>query len=142
MKNIVVTAALAVAFASVSGASFAKKAPTCDIVGTWEDSYGAMATFPSDKKGTATAAVVCTGTYKITNTTLTTTTWDLSGTSKSKTCPPISAALTFATGVCDSASGTITVPGFGTLPDTFTQTGTTGTHRSPTRNSALTAGLK
>ena len=141
MKNIVLTAGVALACVSVSTAGFAKKPPACNIIGTWQDSYGAVATFPNEKKGTATAAVVCTGTYKLKNTTLTETTWDITGTSKNPSCPPISSALTFATGVCNLATGTITVPGFGTLPDTFTQTSTAVRH-APARNSDLTDGLK
>ena len=141
MQKIVLAAACAVAFTSLSSASFAKKPPACNVIGTWEDSYGAIATFPTEKKGTATAAVICTGTYKLKNTTLTTTTWNITGTSKDASCPPISSALTFATGVCNSATGTITVPGFGTLPDTFTQTGTAARH-APVRNDALVNGLK
>ena len=114
----------------------------CDVVGTWGDSYGVVATFTTDKKGTATATVVCATPFKLKTTTLTTTTWDITGTNKKcSSVSPVTVALTFDTGSCTSATGTITIPGYGQLADAWTLTGAPS-RRTPVAHSDMLNGLK
>jgi hypothetical protein len=109
----------------------------CNVAGTWSDSYGFSATFTKKGAGSAKApAEICSGTYKITSPTLTSTKWDLKGTAKS--CPAVAAALTFATGSCTSASGTVSAEGQ-TLDDTWTKG--KATHRAAEANKLL-SGLR
>ncbi|MEJ0048290.1 MAG: hypothetical protein WDN04_20815 [Rhodospirillales bacterium] len=114
-------------------------AAACKVVGTWTDEYGVSATFKTEKTGTASASSFCSKPYKITVTTRTKTAWDLSAASKKKSCPTITAALTFAKD-CLSASGTDTIPGIGTAPDTWTKTAAASRHAI--ENSTLSSGLK
>jgi hypothetical protein len=114
----------------------AHAATACNVAGTWTDSYSISAKFTKKGSGTAKApSAICSGTYKITSTTLTNTTWDLKGTAKG--CPTVTAALTFAAGSCTSASGTVTADGE-TLSDTWTKS--KAAHHSTV--SPLLSGLK
>lgn len=138
MKRALPVAAVLAACLLASGSASAAK---CNIVGTWTDTAaGATATFTTNKKGTSNIPAVCSKAYKLTVTTLTKTTWDISGTSKDVNCPsPVTADLTFSG--CASASGNVTIPGIGTIPDTFNKTGAIKTHPS-SRNNPLASGIK
>jgi hypothetical protein len=115
------------------------------VVGTWDDAYGVVATFTTDKAGTATASLICSAPFKLKSTTLTSTTWDITGTNKSKACKaysPVTAALTFTPGTCTSATGTLTVPGYGALPDTWTMTAAPARKTPVVHHSDMMNGLK
>lgn len=119
-----------IAFAAIAAslvASGAAHAAKCNIVGNWSDLYGITATFTTEKRGTADASIACSKPYKVVVTTLTKTTWDLTGTAKG--CPTAKAALTFATGSCTSASGTVTL-GTTSVNDTWTKSAG-AIHRAP-----------
>jgi len=143
------TTALAAAIAlAISGSAFAKTKTSCDIVGTWTDDYGISATFTTETAGSApNNGIVCpnTPTFSIKSKVKGTATWNLTATPDPKnSCKgtKITAALAFpGGGVCDTASGAITVPGYGELPDTWTQTGTVARH-NPVKNSPLLQNLK
>ncbi len=130
---------MALAFTMVSAGAVAK-GKKCDVVGNWTDSYGAMATFKTDRRGTATAAIICSGSYSLAVTKLTETVFDISATSKNKSCPAITVALTFAKGSCTSASGTLMAEGQ-SLADTWTKSGKL-VSRAAAPSPALTNGLK
>jgi hypothetical protein len=131
-------AALSLCALTLANPALAKKSQ-CNIVGTWTDDYGATANFTSEKGGTATAAAICSGTYKVKVTDLTKTIFDLSG--KAKGCPSVTADLTFAQGSCTSASGTLTIEGQSPLNDTWTLQGAPA-RRVPSHNASLSQGLK
>jgi hypothetical protein len=137
MKRILHTTAIVIACCATTSA-FAAKA--CKIVGTWTDEYGVTAKFTTEKKGTATDSSFCPKAYKATVTTRTNTNWDLTAVSKDKSCPTVSAALTFQNGGCTVASGTDTISGLGTVSDTWTKSAADA--RRATENSALSSGLK
>jgi hypothetical protein len=142
MKSIVPVAAVLAACLLASGsASAAKK---CNIVGTWTDQLvGASASFTTEKRGSATIGAICpSAAYVLTVTTLTNSTWDITGKAKaSAKCPTIAAALTFTAGGCTQASGTITVEGQQPIPDTFNKTASIKVNPA-TRSNALSAGIK
>jgi hypothetical protein len=148
MKHNIVACGLALALVTAgSTAAFAKKAPPCNIVGFWTASVdGGLETetfeMTTNKAGTSPDMnPECNNeTSKIKSTKITSTTWNTSITSK-KCSVVITTAATFNTGVCNAATGTITVPGIGTLPLTLTEN--TGAKRSPSRASiALMDGFK
>jgi hypothetical protein len=137
MKSIVAASAILAACLISGGASAAKK---CTVVGTWTDTVaGASATFTTNKRGSASIAAACPSTYKLLVTTLTNTTWDITGTAKK--CPTVTAALTFTPGGCTQASGTVTIPGIGSIPDTFNKTAAIKTHEA-SRSNPLASGIK
>lgn len=136
-------AALGVAMAvATSGGAFAKT-KSCTVVGTWTDSYGTTLDMTTSKKGTAGGNQECNNeTANIATTTLSATVWDLKITSK-KCTVVITGDYNFAAGSCTSATGTITIPGVGTLPDTLTLTSAAAAHRAPAAAPrALTRGMK
>jgi hypothetical protein len=137
--RIVIAASIA---ASLLSPIASAKTTKCNVVGTWGDSYGVVATFTTDKKGTATATLVCATPFKLKSTTITSTTWDITGTNKKcSSVSPVYVALTFDTGSCTSATGTITIPGYGQLADAWTLTGAPA-RRTPAPRSDMLNGLK
>ncbi|HTZ71159.1 MAG TPA: hypothetical protein VMB71_10960 [Acetobacteraceae bacterium] len=126
MNRLIITLAVAMGLVASSHA-FAKK---CSVVGVWKDAnYGETFTMKSNKKGTAGANPLCSNGNSIISTTdLSKTTWDFNITSKSCSAV-ITADFTFDKGSCTAASGTLTIPGVGTLPDSITNT--SGTVRRP-----------
>jgi hypothetical protein len=123
-------------------AGTAKKGAKCNIVGTWTDSYEVTAKITSKKAGTATAPLLCSGTYSIAITGLTKTGGTFNATSTDTKCPPAVAVLTYETGSCTKATGTLDVPSLGLkLNDTWTEKSSKA--RVPAApSSALTGGLR
>jgi hypothetical protein len=134
-------AALAAAVVMSMSAGSAMAAKQCNIVGKFTDSLGSAGKFKSEKKGTVSNASICSAPYALKVTTLTKTVIDITGTSKNPSCGALSGNFTFNDGGCTSASGTVTIAGLGSLPDTITKTGKTE-HRPPADTSMLSAGLK
>jgi hypothetical protein len=95
----------------------------------------------TDKKGSAGPNPLCTNeASKVITSTRSSTVWDFNITSK-KCAVVITADFDFAAHSCTSASGTISVPGVGSLPDTINLTA--GAKHSPSRAPAgLMSGLK
>jgi len=141
MIRYILAATVALAFAN-PGSAFAKK---CNIVGFWTGTVlGQTEDFQmtTDKKGTSPDEnPECNNeTSKVKSTTITTTTWDFNITAK-KCSTVITVSSTFNTGVCDAASGTITIPGTGSFPITLSESG--GAKRTPSRAPVtLMSGLK
>ncbi len=121
---------------NMGSASAAKK---CNIVGTFTDTLGSMGQFTSEKAGTATNAVACSTTYKLTVTKLSNTVLDIKG--KAKKCGALTGDFTFDAGSCTTASGSLIVKGLGTFNDTITIMNT-AVKSKPVDNSALINGLK
>jgi hypothetical protein len=151
MKQSIVAIGLgmAVVAASSSGA-FARKQPPCAVTGFWTASVAGGAETESfimttKKKGTSPDANPECPKSTVTNiksTTITSTTWNTNITGNKKCTTVITTAATFNTGSCTAASGTITIPGVGSLPLTLTED-TGGVKRTPHRTlSALFEGLK
>lgn len=138
MKNAT-CAAIAAAAVMTFAASNAMAAKKCNIVGSFTDSLGSTGKFTSEKKGTVMNTAICPTAYKLTVTKLTTKIIDIKGTTKA--CGALTGAFTFATGSCDSASGTVTIQGIGSFPDTITRSGADA-HRASPDTSALTAHMK
>lgn len=134
-------AALAVAVALTLSAGTAEAAKKCNIVGSFTDSLGSTGTFKTEKKGTVSNANICPAPYSLTVTKLTKTVIDVSGTSKNKSCGALTGDFTFNNGGCTSATGTVTIAGLGSLPDTITHTGNVA-HSPAADTSSLSAGLK
>jgi hypothetical protein len=134
-------AALAAAALLTLSAGSADAAKKCNIVGTFTDTLGSTGTFKTEKKGTVSNANICPSPYSLTVTTLTKKVIDVSGTSKDKSCGALTGDFTFDNGGCVSASGTVTIAGLGSLPDTITHTGKAA-HRPPADTSMLSTGLK
>jgi hypothetical protein len=126
MKHVVFATAAALALGT-GAASAAKK---CNIVGAFTDSLGSSGDFTSEKKGTVSNADICPDAYKLKVTKLTETVIDVKGKSKDKSCGALTGAFTFNDGGCDSATGSVTIVGIGTLPDTITKT-QDNTHAEP-----------
>lgn len=137
MIRTVSAASIVASFLLVSGGAHAAK---CNIVGKWTDSYGIDATFTTLRAGTATApAALCPKTYKLKVTSLSKTVFDV--TASVSSCPTAVAKLTFASGSCTSASGTITADGQ-SVSDTWTKTGKAVRARPSADISALSRGLR
>jgi hypothetical protein len=123
MKKISCIAAAAVCVSLFAGHGAAAKTKLCNLTGNWTDELGATAVIKG-KKGTATAPAICsTGTYTLKITNLTVTGFDITGKTKDKSCPGVTAALAFVNGNCALAAGTITVGGSETLDDEWTNNG-------------------
>ena len=126
------TTALSCALALAgTGQAFAAK---CNVVGFWSGTVlGQTENFQmtTDKRGTSPDEnPECNNeTSKVTTTTLTKKAWDFNITAK-KCSTVITVQSTFNTGVCDAASGTITIPGAGSYPITLTES-TGGAQRTP-----------
>jgi hypothetical protein len=123
--------------ATAGTASAAKK---CNIVGNFTDSLGSSGTFTSEKKGTVSNGLICSAPYALTVTTLTLATIDIKGKSKDKSCGALTGSFAFQNGGCDSATGTVTIVGFGTANDTITKS--TAAARQAPENAALIGKLK
>jgi hypothetical protein len=136
-NNAAIIASVAVAL-SAGTASAAKK---CDIVGKFTDSLGSTGKFKSEKKGTVSNSNICAVPYKLTVTKLTETVVDIKGTAAGNSCGALTGDFTFNNGGCDSASGTVTITGIGSLPDTITRSGKSLEH-APADTSMLSAGFK
>ncbi|HTZ69084.1 MAG TPA: hypothetical protein VMB71_00390 [Acetobacteraceae bacterium] len=138
MIRHIATISLAMSLVS-SGFAFAAK---CPVAGTWKDTnYGETFVMKSNKKGTAGANPECSNeNSQITTTTLSKKIWDFNITSKNCSVV-ITADFDFAKGSCTSASGSITIPGVGTLPDSINKTAT-ARRSPPPAQSTLGSGLK
>jgi hypothetical protein len=134
-------AAIAAAVIMSMSTGTALAAKKCDIVGNFTDSLGSTGTFKTEKKGTVSNANVCSAPYALTVTKLSKTVVDIKGKSKNPSCGALTGDFTFNNGGCTSASGTVTIAGIGSLPDTITETGK-AYHRPPADTSMLSAGLK
>jgi hypothetical protein len=135
--NAVVAAAIVMSM-TAGNALAAKK---CNIVGKFTDSLGSTGDFKTEKKGTVSNANVCPSPYALKVTKLSETVVDIAGKSTDKSCGALTGDFTFNNGGCDSASGTVTIAGIGSLPDTITKTGK-AQHHAPADTSMLSAGLK
>jgi hypothetical protein len=134
---VLIGAAMAIAAAG-STAALAKKAKPCDVVGFWTATITGTTTsvagftMTTDHAGTSPYPnPECNNeTSKIHSTLITNTNWDT--TISAKKCKVvITTAATFNTGVCDAATGTLTIPGAETLPITLTEVG--GAKREPSK---------
>jgi hypothetical protein len=129
-----------IAITGLAGVAHAKAAK-CNIVGTWTDSYDVTAKITSKKAGTATAPVLCSGTYTIKISGLTQKGGTFNATSTDKSCPAAEAVLTYEQGSCTKATGTLTVKSLGlNLNDTWTEKQASRVPASP--SAALIGGLK
>jgi hypothetical protein len=137
MTKMLVAALLGAAFVASSGSAFAAK--KCNIVYPFTDSLGSTGKFTSEKKGTVSNSSICAKSYSLTVTKLTLTDIDITGKSKDKSCGALTGSFTFNNGGCDSATGTVTIVGLGTLPDTVTKSGSA--RHTPVDISALTKNL-
>ncbi|HTZ69759.1 MAG TPA: hypothetical protein VMB71_03825 [Acetobacteraceae bacterium] len=120
-------------------------AAKCNVVGTWTDTAeSAQFIMKTNKKGsTSTPNPLCNNEKStITTTDLSKTVWDSNITSKNCTVV-ITADFNFDKHSCTSASGTLTIPGVGTIPDSITKTGSAKPprHQLPARP-AIADGLK
>ena len=115
----------AVAFGA-SVAQAASKCPANNIIGTWDDQYGSVATITSETKGTATASsIVCNQTGTVYNLVI-----KLSSNAqvakatgkppKGSSCPVVKATLKYAKGDCNTASGPVQFNGI-SINDTWTK---------------------
>ena len=112
----------AIALAVLLGAAGqAHAASGCKIIGTWTDLHSGTAHFKSNKLGSAIAPNLCSAHYVLKVTTLTSTSFDLSGTSKDASCPSFTAALTFKGTACTVAAGEVTVANKGSYHDVWTK---------------------
>lgn len=130
--------AVAVGFGSTTGAIACAKS---NIIGTWDDSYGAVATITSLKGGTATApSIICSNgaTYNVVVNSLTLKKAKFTGTATG--CPTVTATLAYAKGSCTKASGPLVVSGLGTLQDTWTKV--SAIRHSAVATSTLSDGLR
>jgi len=134
---VLIGAAMAIAAAGSSPA-LARRAPPCNVVGFWTATITGTTTsvagfqMTTNKKGTSPYPnPECNNeTSKIHSTLITSTNWDTTISAK-KCSVVITTAATFNTGVCNAASGTLTIPGLETLPITLTEVG--GAKREPSR---------
>ena len=133
-------AAAAMATAMTAG-NTATAAGKCNIVGKFTDSLGSTGKFRTEKKGEVFNSVICSVKYNLTVTELTKTVVDVKGKTKGNVCGALTGDFTFNNGGCDSASGTVTIVGLGSFPDTITRTGK-DSERPPADTSMLTTGLK
>ena len=93
----------------------------CNLAGTYTDSLGSTIVFKNNKHGTANNPAICPSMYKLTVTTNTQTALDVKGTAKG--CGALTAVLVPNYPTCTSASGTVTIQGLGSFPDTITKQG-------------------
>ena len=146
MKQSIAMIGLGMALAATaSTGALAKKAKPCDVVGFWSATISgttvAVAGFEmsTNKKGVSPYPnPECKSeTSAIKSTLITATNWDT--TVKSKKCKVvITTAATFNTGVCNGATGTLTIPPSTVYPITLTEVG--GAKRLPSRT--LMTGFK
>jgi hypothetical protein len=123
--------------------------PANNIIGTWDDQFGSVATITSKTKGTATASsAVCnkTGTiYKLAITLVggpPPTTAKVVGTApKASGCPVVHATLKYQKGSCTVASGPVKFNGI-TLQDTWTKQAKSTETRRQSQSSSVSDGLK
>jgi hypothetical protein len=143
MKKTSCIAAAAVCISLFASHGAAAKTKLCNLTGNWTDELGATAVIKG-KKGTATASAICaTGTYTLKITDLTATGFDITGKTKDKSCPGVTAALAFVNGNCAVASGTITIGGSEILDDEWTNNGSADiVRRANAVSSKLTDGLR
>ena len=113
------TVALATGMALASGNALA--AAGCNLVGNYSDSLGSVITFKTNKSGTAFNKSICPAPYKLKVTKNTPTTLDVTG--KAKGCGNLTGNFVPNYPTCTSATGTVTIAGLGSLPDTITKTG-------------------
>jgi hypothetical protein len=138
---------LAAAVAVAVGSPVSAFATACDVVGIWtanvdNGAYTIDIQMTTNKKGTSPDEnPLCNNeTSTIKTTKISKKVWNFS--SSSKKCSEVeTVASTFAKGSCTSASGTLTVPGYGSYPVTLTDE--SSTKRTPRRTpAALFNGLK
>jgi hypothetical protein len=120
-------------------ASDAMAAKRCNIVGTYTDTLGSTIVFKTAKVGTAKNANVCKSTYSLKVTADTSTAIDTTG--KAKGCGDLSAKFVPNYPTCTSATGTVTITGFGTFNDTITKEAKAVRHEAPA-TSELTRGIR
>jgi hypothetical protein len=146
MKQGIVAIGMAMAIATTgSTAALAKKAKPCDVVGFWTATITGTTTSVAGFTMTTNHAGIspypnpeCNNeTSKIHSTLITNTNWDTTISAK-KCAVVITTAATFNTGVCNAATGTLTIPGAETLPITLTEVG--GAKHLPNRT--LMTGFK
>ncbi len=137
MTKILAAALLGAAFVASSGSAFAAK--KCNIVYSFTDSLGSSGKFVSEHKGIVSNADICAKPYNLTVTKLTESIIDITGKSKDKSCGALTGSFTFNNGGCSSATGSVTIAGLGTLPDTVTRSNKA---RSTPDTSALTNKMK
>ena len=119
MKTIsYATVALTVGMTIAAGGALAKN-KGCNLVGTYTDSLGSTIVFKTNKSGTANNPAICPSQYKLKVTTNTPTVLDVSG--KAKGCGNLTANLVPNYPTCTSATGTVTIQGLGSFPDTITK---------------------
>ena len=123
------------------GSGTALAAKQCDIVGTYTDSLGSTIVFKTAKSGTAMNSAICANTYKLTVTKDTSKAIDTKG--KAAGCGKLTAKFKPDYPSCTSATGTVTIAGLGSFPDTITKQGE-AIVRSPVRadTSSLEKGLR
>jgi hypothetical protein len=139
---------LAATVAAAVGSPVSAFAKNCSVVGFWtadvdNGAYSIDIQMMTNNKGTSPDEnPLCNDeTSTIKTTTRSSTTWDFS--SSSKKCKEVETVTsTFAKGSCTSASGTLTVPGYGSYPVTLTADDS-GIKRTPRRTpTTLFTGLK
>ena len=139
MKNTFVAAAALTAGVSLA-ASNAWAAKACDIVGTYTDSVGSTIVFKTTKTGTANNSLICASTYTLTVKKDSSKAINVTG--KAKGCGALKAAFVPNYPTCTSATGTVTVTGFGTFNDTITKQSGAARARPVQDKSALEQGLR
>jgi hypothetical protein len=143
MANVKYAAIAAAAMATaMTGGNPASAASKCNIIGKFTDSLGSTGKFTSEKKGEVFNSAICSVKYKLTVTELTKTVVDVTGKTKGNVCGALTGDFTFNDGGCDSATGTVTIVGLGSLPDTITRKGKDDAVHPPADTSMLTTGLK
>jgi hypothetical protein len=131
---------------ALAGTGHAVAATKCDVVGFWSGTVlGQTEDFQMKTNKTGTSPdqnPECNNeTSKVTTTKLGAKPWNFKITAK-KCSVVITVQSTFNKGVCDAASGTITIPGAGSFPITLTES-TGGVKRTPSRAStSLMSGLR
>ncbi len=114
--------------ASIAAPAAQASCPANSIIGTWDDSYGSVATITSETAGTATASsAVCSATGTIYKLAINlvgcpppTTAIVVAHAPKTSGCPVVKATLKYNKGTCTVASGPVKFSGI-TLQDTWTK---------------------
>jgi hypothetical protein len=134
--------AIAAALAMTMIAGAASAATKCNIVGSFTDSLGSKGKFTSETRGTVDNPNICPQAYALTVTKLTNKIIDVKGKPKgTSSCGALTGDFTFQNGGCTTASGTVTITGIGSFPDTITRSGK-ATSRPAADTSALFSGMK
>jgi hypothetical protein len=135
-----VYAAIALTAGLSLAASNAWAAKACNIVGTYTDSVGSTIIFKTTKSGTAQNSVICASTYALTVKKDTSKAINVTG--KAKGCGALKADFVPNYPTCTSATGTVTITGFGSFNDTITKQSDKVRARPVEANTALESGIR